>query len=149
MLLVAGISGVAAAALAAWGGAQIAGLLPGNARTFLVAMALGLAGTELIFRAPRPAPTEPTHSLGAFALVLFAIQLTDAARFLVFALAALTRAPVTTGMGGALGAILVVAAGWIMLLPLKARWLTGLRRGLGGLSALLALVLAVQVLAAR
>ena len=31
--------------------------------------------------------------------MIFAMQLTDAARFVVFALAALTRAPLTTGMG--------------------------------------------------
>jgi len=149
VLLVACLCGVAAAVLAAWGGAQIAGLLPGNARVFLVALALGLAGAELIMRAPRRAPAEPTHSLGAFALVLFAIQLTDAARFLVFALAALTRAPVTAGLGGAVAAILIMAAGWAMLAAIEARWLAHLRRGLGGLLLVAALVLAGQVLAAR
>lgn len=129
LLLVAIVSGVAAAVLAAWGGSQVAGLATGNARLFLVALALGLAGLELLALSPRNAPAEPTHSLGAFAIVVFAMQLTDAARFLVFALAAFTRAPLTAGLGGAAGAALVVAAGWMVVGP--APWLSLIRRALG------------------
>ncbi|MEA3263215.1 MAG: hypothetical protein U9R07_06995 [Pseudomonadota bacterium] len=129
LLLVAIASGMAAAGLAAWGGAQVAGLMAGNARLFLVALALGLAGLELIVLRPRAAPAEPTHSLGAFAIVIFAMQLTDAARFVVFALAAMTRAPLATGLGGAVGAALVVAAGWMLFG--QAASLGRLRRGLG------------------
>ncbi len=142
LLLVAIASGMAAAGLAAWGGAQVAGLMVGNARLFLVALALGLAGLELIVLRPRVAPAEPTHSLGAFGIVIFAMQLTDAARFLVFALAALTRAPLTTGLGGAVGAALVVGAGWMLLG--RASWLGQLRRGLGAALLLLAVGLGVQ-----
>lgn len=142
LLMVAIASGMAAAAIAAWGGAQVAGLMAGNARLFLVALALGLAGLELLVLAPRAAPAEPTHSLGAFALVIFAMQLTDAARFVVFALAALTRAPLTTGLGGAFGAALVVGAGWMLLA--QAPWLGRLRRGLGAALLLLAAGLGLQ-----
>lgn len=142
LLLVAIASGMAAAGLAAWGGAQVAGLMAGNARLFLVALALGLAGLELIIFQPRAAPAEPTHSLGAFAIVIFAMQLTDAARFVVFALAALTRAPLTTGLGGAVGAALVVGAGW--LLVGRAPWLGQVRRGLGVALLLLAVGLGLR-----
>jgi hypothetical protein len=114
----------------------------GNARLFLVALALGLAGLELIIFRPRAAPAEPTHSLGAFAIVIFAIQLTDAARFVVFALAALTRAPLTTGLGGAVGAALVVGAGWMLLG--RAPWLAQVRRGLGVALLLLAVGLGLR-----
>lgn len=142
LVLVASASGMAAAGLAAWGGAQVAGLMVGNARWFLVALALGLAGLELIVLAPRDAPTEPTHSLGAFAIVIFAMQLTDAARFLVFALAALTRAPLTTGLGGAVGAVLVIGAGWMVIGQLP--WLGRVRRALGAGLLLLAAGLGLQ-----
>ncbi len=146
LLLVAVASGALAAGLAAWGGGQVAGLMAGPARLFLVALALGLAGLELLALKPRAAPAEPTHSLGAFALVIFVTQLTDAARFLVFALAALTRAPVTSGAGGAIGAALVVGAGWMMLVPAQLPWLTTLRRALGIGLMLLALVVGAGVL---
>jgi hypothetical protein len=139
VLIVAVASGCLAAALAAWGGAQVAGLMPAPARLFLVAVAVGLAGLELLTMRPCAAAAEPTHSLGAFALVIFAIQLTDAARFVVFALAALTQAPLTSAMGGAIGAAAMVAAGWMIAPPVRAPWLPALRRSLGGLLLLVAL----------
>lgn len=141
LLIVAIASGFAAAGFAAWGGAQVAGLMPGNARLFLVALALGLAGLELLVMKPGAAPAEPTHSLGAFALVIAAVQLTDAARFLVFALAALTRAPITTGLGAGIGAAVVVTAGWLAIAPLEWPWLSTLRRNLGFLLLLIALAI--------
>lgn len=149
LLLVAWLSGILATVAAAWGGAQVAGLIGGSARLFLVALAVGLAGLEMIALAPRPAPMEPTHSLGAFALVLFVMQLTDAARFMVFALAVLTRAPVSVAMGGAVGAMLVVVAGWSGLVRTGRPGLVRLRRVLGALLVLLALTLGVAVIAAR
>lgn len=146
LLLVAVGSGALAAAIAAWGGAQVAGLMAGPARLFLAAVALGLAGLELIALQPRRAPTEPTHSLGAFAVVIFASQLTDAARFLVFALAALTRAPLTAGLGGAIGAALIVAVGWAAADKLHTPRLSGLRRWLGAALMLAALALGGRAL---
>lgn len=146
LLLVAMASGALAAALAAWGGAQVAGLMAGPARLFLAALALSLAALELIALQPRRAPEEPTHSLGAFAIVIFASQLTDAARFLVFALAALTRAPLTTGLGGAIGAALIVAAGWMAADALRAPRLSGLRKWLGAVLMLAALAVGARAM---
>lgn len=131
LLLVAICSGVLASAMAAWGGTQVAELMGGRARLLVVAMALVLAGLEMLVLAPRRAPAEPTHSLGAFALVIFAMQLTDAARFLVFAIAVLTRAPLTSGLGGAIGAMMVVTAGWAAFALLRSPRLVWLRRALG------------------
>lgn len=145
LLLVALASGTLAAGLAAWGGAQVAELMAGRARLLVVALALVLGGLEMLVLAPRRAPLEPTHSLGAFAIVIFAVQLTDAARFLVFAIAVLTRAPLTSGLGGAIGAMAVVTAGWAAFALLRSPGLVWLRRGLG--LALLLIGLAVGPMA--
>ena len=146
VLPVAIVSGAAGAVLAAWAGAQIAGLMTGNARLFLVGLALGLAGLEMLVFKPRVAPAEPTRSLGAFAIVIFAAQLTDAARFVIFALAALTRAPLTVGLGGAIGAALVVALGVVALEMVQAPWLVRLRRWLGAGLVLLGMGLTAQAM---
>jgi Ca2+/H+ antiporter, TMEM165/GDT1 family len=130
LLLVAIGSGCVAATLAAWGGAQVADLLGSNARRFLVA-------------------AEPTHSLGAFAIVIFAAQLSDAARFLIFALTALTSAPWPTALGGAVGAAVVVATGWANPGMAHESWLAPARRGLGIVLLLIALGIATSVIGAR
>ncbi|MFN5084363.1 MAG: hypothetical protein ACK5EX_02650, partial [Novosphingobium sp.] len=57
---------------------------------------------------------------------------------------ALTRAPLTTGLGGAVGAALVVGAGWMLLG--RASWLGQLRRGLGVALLLLALGLGARAM---
>lgn len=149
LLLVAAVSGACAAAIAAAGGGEVAALLGSGARRFLVAIALGLAGIELLARRPRPLPAEPTHSLGAFALVAFTMQLTDAARFLVFAIAALTSAPLAAGVGGAVGAVLAVSAGWSGLILADQARLPLVRSVLGAVLILLALGIGLSVIAAR
>ncbi len=149
LLLVAIGSGCAAATLAAWGGAQVADLLGSNARRFLVALALGMAALELLVLKRRAAPAEPTHSLGAFAIVIFAAQLSDAARFLIFALTALTSAPWPTALGGAVGAAVVVATGWANPGMAHESWLAAARRGLGIVLLLIALGIATSVIGAR
>ncbi len=149
LLAVAVACGIAAAALSAWGGAEMADLLGSNARRFLVALALGLAGLELLFLLRRAAPVEPTHSLGAFAIVVLTAQLTDAARFLVFALAAFTRAPLTTGLGGAVGAAVVIGIGWASQGWADQPWLVTLRRGLGIVLLLLAIGIGTAVIGGR
>ena len=73
-----------------------------------------LAALELMFASARRAPAEPTRSLGAIALVLFAGQLTDAARFLVLALAVASGEPALAAVGGALGSGAVLTAGWAL-----------------------------------
>lgn len=144
LLIVALLSSIAAAAAAAWAGSTVAGMIDGNARLILVGLALAMAGTELLILAPRSAPIEPTNSLGAFAIVIFATQLTDAARFAVFALAALTRAPIPTGIGGAIGAMMVAASGWYAAHRLAKLDLVPPRRWLGAGMIVLAVVLGLR-----
>ncbi len=140
LLVVAIITSVLTAAAAAYG----AELMAGNARTMLAALALALAGGEmLVFRARRM-PDEPTQSLGATAIVLAAHQLTDAARFLIFAIAAATHAPISAGLGGALGGAGVVLAGWLAAESLPMRQLALIRRIVGAVLLALAVWLALR-----
>lgn len=132
LLLVALATALAACALAAWGAVALAPMMTAKARMILAAMALALAGAEaLVLRAPA-APAEPTHSLGAAAIVLLALQITDAARFLIFAIALATMAPIPAGLGGMAGSAMALVAGWLagadLLRPQLrlARRLTGL-----------------------
>lgn len=103
---------IATAAFAAWGSTYVAPMLIPKARLIFVAMALAFAGIEALLIAPRRRPAEPTSSLGALAIVLFAHQLTDAARFLVFAVAIASNSPVGAGMAGAVGSGVLLAAAW-------------------------------------
>ncbi|MFC3592608.1 hypothetical protein ACFOON_03105 [Novosphingobium piscinae] len=88
------------------------GELAPAARALFAALALVLAGGEMVLLGPRPAPAEPTHSLGATVLVLLGQQITDAARFLVLALAVSTAAPLPAGLGGAVGSMAGLAVVW-------------------------------------
>ncbi len=136
MLLVALIAALSSAAAAGWGGATLAPLLVPRARSLLVALALGLAALELVLIRPRRMPEEPTASLGALAIVLLARQLTDAARLLVFALAASSAVPLVAAAGGMLGCAVTVTAGWLAGPSLARLPLVAMRRGLGlGLAA--------------
>lgn len=123
---------------AVWAAGALAGELNHRAGTLLAALALALAALELVLLQPRAAPDEPTRSLGAAALVLFSLQITDATRFLVFAIAVATAVPKAALLGGALGSVVVVTAGWLGgedLLKLKLR---PVRRTLAGLLVLIA-----------
>lgn len=130
------------AGAAGWLGGKVAPQLLPQARTYLVAMALGLAALELVVLRPRRAAAEPTESLGATAVVLLAHQVTDAARLLVFAIAAASPAPLLATLGGmagcALGMVAAATAGQALLdLPLRA-----IRVGLGVLLLAIAVYLA-------
>lgn len=121
-LLVAGCLSAALSAFAmAWAGQAIAELLPEAARTMLAALALLLAAAELAWPNRERSPAEPTRSFAAIALVLFARQLGDGARFLVFAVAAATASPLLAGAGGALGGVVGVGFGWAAGVELEAR----------------------------
>ena len=112
-ILVAAIVSAALSAMAmALAGQVSAGLLPGPGKTMLVAIALILAAIELAWPARYRAPEEPTQSLAAIVIVLMARQFGDGARFLVFAIAAATGAPLLAGVGGAIGGALALAAAW-------------------------------------
>ncbi|GGC32017.1 hypothetical protein GCM10011371_19340 [Novosphingobium marinum] len=112
-LAIACVLAVATAAAAAFAATLVAPVLPPDARRMLAAIALALSGVELVFLvSARKTPREPTRSLGAFAIVVLAHQLTDAARFLVFAVAVATNAPVPAGIAGAVGGVALLAIAW-------------------------------------
>lgn len=114
-LLAAGLATAAGAAcVAAWAGTLVGSTLSKDAATMFVAIAMLVAAVECALPVRQPAPAEPTRSLGAIAIVLFARQLTDAARFLVLAVAATYAAPEMAALGGALGGAALVALGWSM-----------------------------------
>lgn len=118
--LLAGIwvSAVLSSSLAAFLGSLIAPELGSEPKQVFLAIALLLASLEVLLLRAGPPPQEPTRSTGAILLVLLGSQVTDAARFLVLALATATAQPALVGAGGALGSgavlTLAVAAG--------ARW---------------------------
>jgi hypothetical protein len=131
VLVIALALAVVTAAVAAWAAMLIAPMLVPRARIVLAAIALALAGFESILIAPGRRPKEPTHSLFAFSVVMGFHQMTDAARFLIFAIGVGTNAPMQAGAGGAIGgAALVLLAWWrpdLVINP-RMRWA---RRGLG------------------
>lgn len=145
-LLFAGwLGAMASSALAAWMGAVLAPRMPPAGKAMFVALALALAAIELVITRERPPPAEPTRSLGAIALVLFAAQVTDAARFLVLALALATGAPAMAGVGGALGSGAVLGAAW----SLRGEWdarlpARAIRFALGALFMFAAIVVALS-----
>lgn len=141
LLVIALTTSAVTAAIAALAAAKLMPLLPGDARFFLAAVALALGGGEMLLLGAARQPDEPTQSLGATAIVLSAHQLTDAARFLILAIAAATQAPVSAGLGGAVGGGIVVAAGWLGGRDLLRLRLGLMRRVAGGVLLALAAVL--------
>lgn len=114
LLTVALTSSAATAAIAAWFGAQLSNRMSENASTMFVAIALLLAAFECAWPNREKTPREPTRSLGAIAIVLFARQLTDASRFLVAAFAVVFASWPLAGLGGALGGGAAVFVGWAL-----------------------------------
>jgi Ca2+/H+ antiporter, TMEM165/GDT1 family len=131
LLLVALVSAALAAAAAVWLASSFAPQLEPAARRMLAVLALGLAAIEMIALRPKAAPSEPTESLGAFGLVLLALQLLDAARFLLFGIVVASVLPGAAGLGGALGGMAVVAIGWAGSDSLTQGPLAQVRRWLG------------------
>mgnify|MGYP000157850595 CR=1 FL=1 len=143
LLIAALVTAVLSSALAAWlGGRMLGGMAPA-ARGLFGAIALLLAGGEMLFLAPKPAPQEPTHSLFAAGVVLLALQLTDAARFLILALAVGTAAPITAGLGGALGSMAALVAAWAAPHLLASREARVARRVIGAVLLLVGLAIGV------
>lgn len=145
-LLVAGaLAATASAFLMAWAGQWIAVQLFPEAGKMLVAIALMVAAVELAWPMRREVPREPTHSIFAAFVVLLARQVSDAGRFLVFAVSAWTALPWHSAVGGALGGTGALVLGWTMgnaletSLPLRwirlalaaVLFLAALRIGLG------------------
>jgi putative Ca2+/H+ antiporter (TMEM165/GDT1 family) len=145
LLLTGWLCAIATSALAAWMGAWLAPQMPPAGKAMFVALALGLAAIELAISRDRAAPAEPTRSLGAIALVLFAGQVTDAARFFVLALAVATGAPAMAGVGGALGSSAVLTVAWALGGEWEARLpQRALRLAVSGLFLLAAVVVALS-----
>ncbi|WP_156840349.1 hypothetical protein [Novosphingobium aquimarinum] len=144
VLVVALACAIATAIFAAWAATVFAAMLPPPARIWFVAIALGLAGGESLLLTAKAAPQEPTHSLGALALLLLAHQVTDAARFIVFGIAAGMAAPIVAGMAGALGGGVLVAAGWALPEVVKSRPARLVRRIVGALLLLAAITIALR-----
>ncbi|MEZ5680470.1 MAG: hypothetical protein R3E14_04150 [Erythrobacter sp.] len=114
LLAIALASAVATAFAAAWFGTVLGSSMSRDASTMFIAIALLISAAECAWPVRRSEPIEPTRSLGAIAIVLFARQLTDAARFLVLAVAAAYAAPEMAALGGAVGGSFAVALGWMM-----------------------------------
>ena len=131
VLVVALASAIGTTVAAVYASQALAAALPGPTRVFIAALAAGMAGIELIVIRPGRAPAEPTHSLGALAVVLLAQHIIDAARFLIFAIAVATRAPIPAALGGAFGSALLVTAAWLGGRDLAKHDLTPLRRIVG------------------
>ena len=124
-LLVTGLlAALAGAGLAAWIARELAPLIPPSFKPFVVAVALGLAGLEVLLRTPPDNPREPTRSMGAITLVLLLGMVTDASGFIILSMAIVTGEPLLAAAGGATGALVVLsgailaAEDWQML-PLK------------------------------
>lgn len=143
LLVTALVAALATTAFAGWAAARLAADLAPPARSLFAAFALGIAGAEmLILRSPR-APAEPTGSLFAAFLVLAAMQITDAARFLVLAIGVATAAPLPAGLGGAAASVAALCAGWLAPDMVALRQVKVLRRAAGGLLLIVGLWLAL------
>ena len=121
LLVVGALVCVASAGMMTLAGATLADVLPPQAADMLIAFALAIAAFELYWPVRLKAMEEPTRSLGAVGIVLLARQLGDAARFVIFALAAEATYPSVTVVGGALGGFAALALGWTMGVELEAK----------------------------
>jgi putative Ca2+/H+ antiporter (TMEM165/GDT1 family) len=133
------------AAVAAWVGSAMAGLLPPPAKQMLAAIALAVAAAEMLWPRAEREPAEPTRSLAAYAIVLAARQIGDGPRFLVFAIAVASAAPVWAVAGGAIGAAAALTLAWSLggalseRLPVKM-----LRYAIAGVLLLAGVVIAIS-----
>jgi len=114
LLAMCWIASAATAALAAFAGGALAQVLPPAGKVMLVAIALLLAVAELAWPVPWREPREPTRSLFAIAFAIAARQVSDAARFLVVAIAASTGMPALAAVGGAMGGAAALTLGWAL-----------------------------------
>ena len=130
LAVIAAVSALASG-VAAWLAGTFAGIFPPQHQHWLVAAALLLAALEVLLLGEPDVPAEPTQSLGAIGLVLFAGIVTDASGMLVLSLALATGAPALAATGAALALIGVLgmaafAAGdWEALPRRPLRWTVG------------------------
>jgi putative Ca2+/H+ antiporter (TMEM165/GDT1 family) len=132
------------AAVAAWVGAAMAGLLPPSAKQMLAAIALAVAAAEMAWPRAEREPAEPTRSLAAYVIVLAARQIGDGPRFLIFAIAVAGSAPVWAAAGGAVGAAAALTLAWSLAGALPAKLpIKALRYAIAGLLLVAGAVIAV------
>lgn len=115
LLVVAVATASIATAIAAGAGRVVTPQLSAPARLLGMALALALAGARLLQPVPTRPLREPTNSLGAAAIVLFALQISDAGRLIILAtgLGGMTAGgPAAAIAGGTLGSAAVLAIGW-------------------------------------
>lgn len=149
-LLIAGIiiAAAANAAIATWAGAFIAPMLGSSARLLFLALALLFLGLGMFWpvKAPDPLAGWPTGPFLTAVLGLFILGFGDGSQFLILGVSVRTADPVTAAMGGALG----IAAAQIPMLLLRESVgklpLRAIRRGLGGVLTVIAILLAVAAL---
>ncbi|MEW4449054.1 hypothetical protein [Qipengyuania sp. JC766] len=126
-------------------GDTVASLLPVSARSMLVAIALIFVAIELFWPMKPLALAEPTRSLAAIGIVLFARQIGDAARFCVFALAAAYAGNWAVGAGGVMGGVTVMILAWTTGADLFARLpVLTLRRVVGAIVLCVAIVIGLS-----
>lgn len=136
LLLVALFGALATSVFSGWVAARLLPETAGSVRAMLGAIALVVAGLEMVVFGPPRAPAEPTNSLFAAFLVMCAWQVGDAARLLILALGVATASPVPVVLGGVLASAAHLTLGW-MLPPLVD--LPALRRArrMGGVALML------------
>lgn len=144
-LLVGIITCALTSAFAAWASLSVAPMLNGNARLFMAGIALGFGGAELLFLSLPKAPKEPTRSLSALAVVLAAHQITDAARFLIFAIGLAVYAPPMAAAGGTVAGAVLLGAAWSAPNYLAHPAARILRRVIGGVLLVAGIGLAFSV----
>lgn len=134
------------AGLAAYLGMAISVDMTAPAKRMMMGIALLVTAVEFAWPRKAADPDEPTRSLGAIAIVLGGYAVTDAARLLIFAIAAGSAVPVLAGIGGALGSGAALTLGWILGRQLtRWRWLRTLRLGVAVMLGLTGVVLALTV----
>lgn len=145
LLLIAIASTVACTAVAAWLAGVVSHEVPGMpARTVFAGLAMALAGGEALLLVRRRPPQEPTGSLFAALVVVAALQVTDAVRFLIVGLSLAAAAPQTAAMGGAAAGVMALTAAWLEPELAQHAALPKLRRLAGLLLLVAGLVVAWQ-----
>lgn len=131
LLAVAIVTAAVAGVVVARAAEILAPMLSPSARVMFAGLAAVVAGLECMVIGSRRTPEEPTRSLFAAAVVLLAHQLTDGARFLVFAIAVATAVPAAAALGGAAGGVATVLIGALAGELLLAGRLRLIRRVIG------------------
>jgi Ca2+/H+ antiporter, TMEM165/GDT1 family len=131
LIVVAIVTAAFAGVIVAQAAEVLTPMLSPSARVMFAGMAAVIAGLECMVIGPKRTPEEPTRSLFAATVVLLAHQLTDGARFLVFAIAVATAVPDAAALGGAAGGVATVLIGALAGDLLVAGRLRPIRRVIG------------------